>query len=90
MSAATTCYGWTPRGGELLQLSTGDLRDVQQRPKWARREQRVAGAHQHLDRVSVGDAELPNQRALARACLARDERQSTAPAGADGSQVFVE
>jgi hypothetical protein len=59
------------RGGRAVQLR----RDLDNRPEWSRRGQRVADAPEHA-RARAASAETAHERRLADTCLPRDERKS--------------
>src|SRR6266568_3730576 len=62
---------------ELTELTVSHLRDVEQRPERARREQRIARAPENSRRISKLVRKPAHQRRLADTGLAADERQST-------------
>ena len=75
---------------QLLELTAGDLSDVEQRPERTRREQRVAGARQDPRRPAVLLAKPSQQRCLPDSGLASHEHQPPLRATEDGGQGLIE
>ena len=79
--------GHDAAGDDFLELAARVLGDREQRPQGTRGEQRVATAPQHACPVAHIRPELPEQRALADACIAADEHEAAGRASHDRVQA---
>ena len=76
--------GSRPALHKPLEIAAGQPGDIEQRPKRARREQRITFPPQNASRASLLVAETPQQRRLADARLTSHKREATLTLVADG------